>query len=133
MSIDDDDDDNFEVACNVHKSTIDPHLVNRAIKIARRTSAAFTDHVPYPDLLPWLDGLECLEKLQLHDGSCPECFLTRQVRLSGGFPLLVSAMHTGDTEMVKALFDVYESMDNCGEYAMRWAESVTTVGEGERN
>ena len=40
-------------------------------------------------------------------------------------------MHTGDTEMLKALLHVYDSIDNCGEYAMRWARRVTSAGEGE--
>ena len=118
--------------CKLHKPMINHHDVNRAIEVARGTSAAFTDHVPYCDLLTWLDGLDCLEHLQAHDGSCMECFLVRHLRASVGFPLLVSAIHTGDTEMLKALLHVYESIDNCGEYAMRWATRVISGGEGEK-
>jgi hypothetical protein len=119
-----------ESVCEPHKPTINHHDVNRAIQVARRTSAAFTNHVPDCNLWTWLDGLDCLQDLKAYDGSCMECFLIRHCRASAGFPLLVSAMHTGNTEMLKALSHVYESMDN-HEYAMHWASSVISAGKGK--
>ena len=40
------------------------HDVNRAIEVARGTSAVFTDHVPDCDVWTRLDGLDCLRHLQ---------------------------------------------------------------------
>ena len=112
--------------CKRHKSTINPHDINRAIEVARRTSRAFTNRIPYCDLWAWLDGLDCLQHLQANDGSCMECFLLYHLPTSVGLHLLVSAVHTGDTEMVKTLLRVYDDMDNCAEHAMHWAQSVTS-------
>ena len=117
--------------CKLHKPCINRHNVHHAIEVACQTSSIFTDHVPDCNLWTWLDSLDRLQHLQVHDGACLECFLIRHLRRSVGFPLLVSVMHTGDTEMLKALLHVYESIDNCSEYAMRWASSVTSAEKGE--
>ena len=68
-------------------------MINRAIEVARRTSVAFTDHVPDCDVWTLLDGLDGLQHLQVYDGYYVECFLVRHLRESAGFLLLVSDVH----------------------------------------
>ena len=76
--------------------------------------------------------MDCLEELEADDRSCTECFLIRHLRSTVGFPLVVSAMHTGDTEMLKEFRRVYESIDSdCGEYVMLWASRLTSAAKGK--
>lgn len=123
---------NNHPVCKRHKPTINRHDINRAIEVARRTSPAFTDHVPESDFWTWLGGMDCLEELEADDGSCTECFLIRHLRSTVGFPLVVSTMHTGDTEMLNEFRRVYESIgSNSAEYVMLWASKVISAAKGK--
>lgn len=57
--------------------------------------------------------------------------LVRHLRTAVGFPLLVSVVHAGDTEILKVLLHVYDDIDNCSESVMSRARGVKSARESE--